>query len=365
MTIRKIERHGSPVLVLDLLFRRKDGSKGRYRRDAQVQTMTAARAEERRLLANIAMYGEPFEPTAASVGAGGTTTGPTEKAETGVSFGEAVTLFRQGRAITRLKARTRVGYESILELRLLPRFQDRPIASIGFEDVTALDATMVEEGLSVGTRRNTMVTLRSVLSAAHEAGKLSMMPKLPRLPRLGKTVLRTLTQEQVDNLLAMASPPGRLAMALAAYAGLRSAEVRALRRGDVDLREGILVVRRAICRGIEDTPKSGDQRIVPIAKPLRELLERTQHVSEHVATTREGKVWGEHGLIQVLKRAAKRAKVGAWRFHDLRHFFVTHLFRAGIAAPTVQALAGHASLSVTQRYAHTTRSDLASACVSA
>jgi hypothetical protein len=43
------------------------------------------------------------------------------------------------------------------------------------------------------------------------------------------------------------------------------------------------------------------------------------------------------------------------RYHAQRHHFVTVLFSAGAPAPAVQALAGHASLTVTQRYAHHSR----------
>ncbi len=42
----------------------------------------------------------------------------------------------------------------------------------------------------------------------------------------------------------------RIAFALAAYAGLRAGEVRALRRMDVDLDGGVIVVRQARTRGV-------------------------------------------------------------------------------------------------------------------
>jgi len=48
----------------------------------------------------------------------------------------------------------------------------------------------------------------------------------------------------------------------------------------------------------------------------------------------------------------------ARRFHDLRHFFVTQLFRRGGSAPAVQALAGHLHLATTQIYAHMVQADL-------
>ena len=60
--IRKIDRRGKRVLVIDIRYTKPDGSKGRFRHDAQVQTMPAATAEERRLVANIAQHGDVHEP---------------------------------------------------------------------------------------------------------------------------------------------------------------------------------------------------------------------------------------------------------------------------------------------------------------
>ena len=40
---------------------------------------------------------------------------------------------------------------------------------------------------------------------------------------------------------------------------------------------------------------------------------------------------------------------------------MTTLFRAGASAPTVKALAGHADLGTTQRYAHAVAEDLEAA----
>lgn len=347
MAVRTVTRRGSSRLVIDLFFTKQDGTRARYRHDAQVQTKSGALAEERRLLANIAKFGDTHEPKPITPDS--------------FTFRDAVELFEKTTAVTSLKPRTWMGYRHILDKRLIPRFADRQLHTIGFSDGSQLDAQLVSEGLSAGTRRNMMVCLRSILSTSVEQGKLAGMPKLPTLPRLERTVLRTLTQEQVDKLLSGASSTALVIMGLAAYAGLRAGEVRALRWKDVDLVKGVLVVRTAICRGVEATPKSGDQREVPIARPLHQILESIKRNHTHVAVTRQGKVWGEQGPIQVVRRASVRAGIGGWRFHDLRHYFVTHLFSAGVPAHVVQALAGHGSLEVTQRYAHTTHTDLTNA----
>jgi integrase len=67
------------------------------------------------------------------------------------------------------------------------------------------------------------------------------------------------------------------------------------------------------------------------------------------------------GLRAVEIRGLRRRDVEAFRPHDLRHVFVTALFRRGVAGPTVQALAGHAHLTTPPRYARIARMDLRAA----
>ena len=57
----------------------------------------------------------------------------------------------------------------------------------------------------------------------------------------------------------------------------------------------------------------------------------------------------------------RRAKRDGLSFHDLRHFFVSELFRKGVPAPVVQRLAGHANLATTEGYADVEASDMRAA----
>jgi len=366
VTIRKVTRRGETRLVIDIHYRKPDGSPGRFRRDAQVQSLAAARAEERRLITLLAQHGEPFEPRPEGAAA-------LEEGDPGrpMRFGEAVALFRSGKAITRLKPSTRKGYEEVLSTWLLPRFGEGPLNAITFSEVTRLDADMVRGGASPARRSNVQIVLRSVLRAALDAGKLTAMPRLPPLPKRGRKVLIPLSVEQVEKILAVAPPSQRLAFALAAFAGLRAGEVRALRWADVELDDGgagerggtagVLVVRFSQTKGETTTPKSGHEREIPLAPRLTVLLRtaRPEHRRGLVSTAANGQPWGEYGLNQALKRASGRAGIeGSWRFHDLRHFFVTQLFRRGGSAPAVQALAGHLHLTTTQIYAHVAQADL-------
>lgn len=334
--IRKEDRCGRRVLVIDIRYRKKSGARARYRKDAQVQTQAAATAEERRILACISAHGEPVEPTP----------GATQTAAPSITFGEAITLFRQGKAVVRLKASSRHGYEEIIASRL-DAWAARSLTAIDFAAVNALDAGMVGEGLSASRRRNVAITVRSILRAAVDAGELAAMPPLPRLPVKGRKIQSTLTVAQVDAILTASLPAWRLAFGLACYAGLRAGEVRALRWMDVDIADGLLVVRLARTQGVTSTPKSGHEREIPLSTDLLAMLREAGPGAPHavVARTGHGEPWGQSGLLQAFRRAQTRAGLTGWRFHDLRHHFVSTLFRGGAGAPAVQALAGHLHLS--------------------
>jgi integrase len=359
-----VQRRGETRLVVDITWKKKDGTQGRYRHDAEVQTMAAARAEQRRVLANIAQYGDAYAPVEGEVVQ---TTGAEPYQEQGKTpeptttrFTEAVEAFQRTTAITKLKPSSRLGYDEVFRTRLIPALGDLPIGRIGLDTMTELDAGMVKEGLSASRRRNVLICIRSVLRDAHRAGRLAPLPAFPPLPKKGTKVLVPLRREQVEAILAASPPAWRLAFALAAYAGLRAGEVRALRWLDVDLVAPVLVVRLSRSKGQTSTPKSGHEREVPIAEALAALLNAQGRKAprELVAVTSHGEPWKESGLLQAFRRAQKKAGLSGFRYHDLRHFFVTELFRGGAAAPAVQALAGHLHLSTTEKYAHMVQSDL-------
>lgn len=353
MTIRKQARGDKPRWVIDIPYRTADGRRARYRRDAQVQTRAGAEAEHRRLLAELARTGTLAfiapEPAAA-------------ESEPAITFAEAVKYYRGTHLQTRLKPSTRASYNRWFDSVLLPRFGEQPLAEIGGKALSELDADLVADELEPSTRANIHCALRSVLRCAVSAGFLPAMPKLPPLPKVGRRIVRPMRREHVDRLLASASRSARLALSLMAFAGLRPSEVRGLRWSDVDLKSGVLTVRRGRVVGEESTPKSHHHRAIPLSNPLRAILEpaanRKASPWAEVALTSKGLPWGDYGLHQAFHRAQKRAGLEGWTPRSLRHFFVTELFARGASAPVIQKLAGHSDLATTQRYADVDASDL-------
>jgi integrase len=56
---------------------------------------------------------------------------------------------------------------------------------------------------------------------------------------------------------------------------------------------------------------------------------------------------------KAFQRAAKRADVSGFHFHDLRHYFITQAVNSDIDAATVSRMAGHSTVAFTlQVYFH-------------
>jgi integrase len=350
MAIRTVTRGNTTALVIDFWYRGLDGHRRRFVRQAHALDRDAAALEECALRSALAAHGTPRRPLAEPA-----------RASREPTFADAVEAFRTLKAHT-LKPSTRFNYETLIEGELLPMFGPRALTSMGSASFLELDADAVRRGLSVSSRRNRVSITRSVLRCALQLGLLAELPERPRLPPTRSKVACVPTPAEFARVMEAANEHERVAFALAYYAGLRSGEIRGLRRCDVALETGELRVTRAICRGVAAPPKSGHARIVPIAAPLvahvSRALERPARPQDPVCVTRDGEAWSENGLRSALVRAQRKAGVRGWSLHSLRHAFVSMLFERGASAPVVQMLAGHLHLSVTQRYAHTTTEQL-------
>lgn len=364
MAVRIEERRGKRRYVIDIRYTNAAGGRDRFRQDAGVQTLAAARAEDLRRLGLLASTGRPFDaPVSDETGHQKDVPGPTSLTRPAATFEDASKSFLQIYGGTRLKPSTKRGYEVVLTGFLLPRIGRKALDAIGPMTVRELDAEMVSRRRKPSTRRQMQCVVRSVLKHAKEAGLIERLPELPPLPKTGATITHALSRDEVRSILAITPPPYLLALELAAFAGLRAGEIRGLRVKDVDVERGMLVVRRSRCRGEEAAPKSGHERVVPLHPRLLGSLSalNTRPAAAYVTGPKPGVPWGEHALRHAFLSACKKLQLRGYRFHDLRHAFVTELFLGGTPAPVVQRLAGHEHLATTQRYAHAQLPDLAAA----
>lgn len=143
----------------------------------------------------------------------------------------------------------------------------------------------------------------------------------------------------------------------AAFAGLRLGELLALRWRDVDLKNGVLSVSRAMSAGKESSTKSRRSRVVPLAQQAKDaltMLRRRDHFTsrnDFVFCRADGGPLDRSAVRKRFIRAQKKAGVRVRRFHDLRHTFGSLAIRR-FDLVAVKEMMGHSKLTTTERYLH-------------
>ena len=139
-------------------------------------------------------------------------------------------------------------------------------------------------------------------------------------------------------------------------AGLRNAEARHLRPGDIRWGSGILEVRDG---------KGGKDRSVPVDSETLGWLRAWQAKrpgGRYFFNTLAGGELSARYLQQLIKRLAQKAgieRADQVTPHVLRHTYATHLLNSGFTIREVQQLLGHTSIQTTQIYTHVSPGDLA------
>ena len=179
-----------------------------------------------------------------------------------------------------------------------------------------------------------------------------------------------LTPAEVISLIAAKheDPRARLCIFLGALCGLRRGEVRGLLWGDVDLEGKVIHVRHNYidADGLK-MPKNGTGRDVPIASAVSEALKAVRDSSpyrdfddyvvfsdgkRHVPVGETFIQYRLEAMLQAIGIPNEVRKSRNITFHSLRHSFVTLGRLSGINDMVIQALAGHKSAAMMQRYTH-------------
>lgn len=228
-----------------------------------------------------------------------------------------------------------------------------------------IEMAMVEWDCSASTKVDSLALISRLLDAARRARIIEYNPvreiKRPTQEFSTSPTSRALTMTQVMTMLDLI-PEGvyrRYAAALV-FTGMRAGEATAIRVRDVELAQRVLRVSRSFSPGlhgelIEQSPKSHKERQVPIVKALLPYVQQAMTGKQPDDLLFAGPGGGRL-VAKNFRRAVDWENIRAvlkrpdLRVHDLRHTFATILFDAGASAPDVQAVLGHSSLQVTERY---------------
>jgi integrase len=147
--------------------------------------------------------------------------------------------------------------------------------------------------------------------------------------------------------------------------GVRRGEALGLRWEDVDLKKGVISIRQQLQR-IDGELKATDVKTEKsrrsINLPASMVDELKAHKSVQAKSRLESPVWHETAFVftstvgtpldprNVAKRftsVCRKAKIGKWHPHELRHTAASLMLANGIPLQVVSDILGHASIRIT------------------
>ena len=207
-------------------------------------------------------------------------------------------------------------------------------------------------------------SLRALLTFLRMEGGSPLGPEaVVRAPRPPRSLPKTLSEAQVEALLAAVDPSTPLGLRDRAWlellyaSGLRVTELATLPALSVFLEQGFLKVMG----------KGRKERLIPFGEAAAEALRRWLAVrptlrprTDALFVGKGGEALSRQHLWRLVKAYAAKAGIPAERIspHVLRHAFATHLLDHGADLRAVQAMLGHADISTTQIYTHVHRARL-------
>jgi integrase len=199
---------------------------------------------------------------------------------------------------------------------------------------------MTKQPYSAAAVNRPLAALRHLLQLAHdEWGELAAVPRI-RLEKEPEGRIKWLEPDEEARLLGACAksknPHLAKIVTVALETGLREGELMGLTWDRVDLSRGVIRL---------ELTKSGRRREVPMRQVVYDTL-------SSLPGPRTGRVWPDADIRAAWEYAVIRAKLDDFHFHDCRHHFASWFIMRGGRLPALRELLGHASLSMTLRYAH-------------
>lgn len=203
--------------------------------------------------------------------------------------------------------------------------------------------------VSPATVNREIALMRAVYNLGMDEGLVSKSPcRKIKMLKENSARDRVLTSEEFERLCSELTPVARRIVMTAYHTGMRQGEVLGLTVDKVNLRERYIDLEA-------DETKDHERRRVYFGEELFIVLQECLELRERVGVNHRFLFVREDGkpvrsIRGAFENARKRAGLGDFHFHDLRHCYNTEMRRAGVHDSVIMQQTGHSTMEMFLRY---------------
>ncbi len=273
----------------------------------------------------------------------------------------------------RVKHSSYCCYEKLINKHVIPYFEDIKYGELGTPIINEFSEYKLKfgkangfGGLSAKSVHDILVVMRSVAKyAEREYGYRNPMRNIsmPKSESKEAEVFNKDERGRLQNYLQSNLTESNLGILLTTYSGLRIGELCALTWNDIDFKNGVVRVSKALQRVpdksgkgrtalIVTSPKSKTSvRDIPLPAFVLDILKQNERSGYILSGT--NKPVEPRTMQNRFKAVLKECGVRSANFHLIRHTYATVCIESGFDAKTVSELLGHSNVNITlNRYVH-------------
>ena len=254
------------------------------------------------------------------------------------------------------KKSTIYAAQSHLKAHIIPQLGSMRLDELG-QELLQQFSTRLSRKMSRKTLRNVLSTLASMLGTARKWNYASKPVKMRDLvlPDCGERKdPRFFTAEESARIISAAADPFRTMFSILATTGLRAGELMALKVDDLDFKQRLIFVRRAVSRGqVQSVKSKASRKPLPIpdalADILRDYLKGWRDNPERwlFVNRRGGPFSGDKVTYTKLRPLLEQLGIERGGLHAFRHGHSSLLLNVGAPATVTQEQMRHSDARVT------------------
>ena len=248
--------------------------------------------------------------------------------------------------------------------RFIPYFEKHDVRDLKSGHIKSFYLDL-PENLSAKTRRNIMSALHKMFTDFLDDEFIEIMPKFPKfkVPEPSWNWADKETQDSIIQRIQKRFTDVPFINFMARH-GVRPGEARALQWRDVNLKEGLAVIRRAFSLNqLREFTKTKKIRIIPLhPETIKELKKLPIPINkEQFVFTKKGKPYSESWARKIWNIAKSELEIEDLKLYEgTRHSLASQAYNRGVPLELIGEMLGHTNPKTTKRYSHVDPSRLIS-----
>ncbi len=231
-------------------------------------------------------------------------------------------------------------------------FGPEDIRTIGNDRIATYHETLIGK-TSNKTIYNKLGVLHSFFKSLHDREAIHSMPRFPKVKYNKADPVWISEKEQTEILNAMPEQHRSIFMFLF-WTGCRHGEARALHCNDIDYDKAVITIRHNFSDSVLTTPKTGQERKIPLTEPLKDLLlKQPRTLRSPFVFNLNGKPYYESSLGKIWRSACNKTGIeNVTPYSGTRHSFASQLINEGRSLEIIGEILGHTDIRTTKKYSH-------------